>query len=491
MQVLRPVTLSLSTLLLVACGGDSSDSAELTETTSFAGTMVVPQMLQQNSLRVMSDALLNSYSATCPNVPDGYEPMANAAISIEKADGSVLTQTTTTDSCGVFELSVDEDATGLADSVINASLAGYKPLKANANNFIKTNTTASTPVASTIPSSASYVISAIQNLGNNDISFSVIDSATNNAVIQLAKSSFAVSVNDQAIPITTVNSADQLNIASSNVMTIDASGSMGALISDDNSNPVLDSQGRQYDRFRITAKAAHQFVSEKANADEVAVIAFSSSVDLVKNALFIDRLNLQDSSSANLAYDYADDGFVIDKGKLHFAVDLYNPYSDLWPYKVDYDGRYADRTDLVATTGTNYLWENGTELEEAINTSVTEISSRTNTLKRVFVMTDGNSSFSDRSGVIELANNSNVVIHAIAVSALANEDDLTEIAAQTGGSYNKIIDEQNITGIYSALQTTVKYAYVATLGSPLQNGDSIKLSLTVNGETVERILTVQ
>ncbi|ANS85677.1 hypothetical protein VSVS12_01911 [Vibrio scophthalmi] len=317
------------------------------------------------------------------------------------------------------------------------------------------------------------------------------DTATNNAVIQLSKTSFSVSVNNQPISITAVNSADQLNVASSNVVTLDASGSMSALIYDENRSPVLDSQSRQYSRARITAKAAHQFVSEKADADEVAVIPFSSGVSLVNNTLLTDSLNLEDSSGANLVYNYSDDGFITDKDKLHFAVDLYNPNSDLWYSRYNYDGRHTDRTDSVASAGVGYLWGGGTNLELAINESVAKVSNRNNTIKRVFVMTDGDSWFSDRAAVISAANANNVIIHAVAVSASANETDLTEIADQTGGSYNKIIDEQNVTGIYSSLQTTIKYAYVATLGAPLQSGDSIKLSLTVNGETVERTLTVQ
>lgn len=498
MHTLRLVTLTLSSAMLIACGGDDSGSSSsssstpdtaTTASTLFEGTFVVPQGAQQNSLRVMSAGLINSYSVTCPNVPDGYDPMANATVSIEKADGSVLTQTTTTDSCGTFLLSIDEEASALNDSVINAALAGYRPLKANANNFKKAEAGQAAPVASTIATNAEYVISAIQKLGESEISFSVTDNTTNNAVIQLSKNAFEVLVNDQPISITTVNSADQLDLASSNVMTLDASGSMGTSIRDKDGNPVLDSEDRQYDRFRITALAAHQFVAEKADADEIAVIPFSSSVDLIDNAFLTDNLTLLDNNSASITYDYSDDGFTTAKDKLHFAVDLYNPFSDQWN-GLGYDGRHASRTDSVASVGSSYQWGMGTQLEDAINTSVDKIATRNNTLKRVFVMTDGNSSFTDRDAVIAAANQANVVIHAIAVSNNANESDLQPIASETGGSYHKIVDEQNITGIYSSLQTTVKYAYIASLTTPLQSGDAISLSLTINGEKVTRILVM-
>ncbi|KII79515.1 vWA domain-containing protein [Vibrio renipiscarius] len=499
MHTLRLVTLTLSSAMLIACGGDDSGSSsssssstpdtETTASTLFEGTLVVPQGAQQNSLRVMSAGLINSYSVTCPNVPDGYDPMANAAVSIEKADGSVLTQTTTTDSCGTFLLSIDEEASALDDSVINAALAGYRPLKANANNFKKAEAGQAAPVASTIATNAEYVISAIQKLGESEISFSVTDNTTNNAVIQLSKNAFEVLVNDQPISITTVNSADQLALASSNVMTLDASGSMRASINDENNNAVVDSEGHQYDRFRITAMAAHQFVAEKADADEIAIIPFSNSVDLINNAFLQDSLSLVDSNSASISYDYSLDGFTTAKDKLHFAVDLYNPLASLWGWN-DYDGRHASRTDSVARADTWYLWDSGTELEEAIKVSVDEVATRSNTLKRVFVMTDGDSYFTDRDAVIAAANQANVVIHAIAVSNNANESDLQPIASETGGSYHKIVDEQNITGIYSSLQTTIKYAYIASLTTPLQSGDAISLSLTINGEKVTRILVM-
>ncbi|ANS85679.1 hypothetical protein VSVS12_01913 [Vibrio scophthalmi] len=186
MYILRPLTLSISAALIVACGGGGdSGGSPSANTTSFAGTLIVPQTVQQNSLRVLSDGYINTYSVACPNVPDGYEPMANAAVSIEKPDGSVLSQTTNTDNCGVFELSVDES--DLTDSVINANLAGFKTLKANANNFKKSDAVTTTPVASTIPSSAEYVISAIQKLDSNDISFAVTDTALRNPLMILIK----------------------------------------------------------------------------------------------------------------------------------------------------------------------------------------------------------------------------------------------------------------------------------------------------------------
>lgn len=478
---------SLSLLLLTACGSDSTSS----DTTSYSGTFVVPQSLQVNSLRVMIGGGLSTFSSNCPNVPDGYEPMANATVTIETSSGAALAQTTTTDSCGTFTLEVPESEETLVDSVISATLAGYKTLQANANNFQQTGSDSTPPVASTIPSSASYLISAIQKASTNQLSFSVTDTSTNNAVIQLSKSAFEVYVNDQPLAISTLNSADQLNVASSNVVTLDASGSMSMLISGDDGDVDVHSNSGYYDRFRVTAKAAHQFVTEKADVDEVMVIPFSTTVDVIKNSWLDSAVSLTDSQGASVNYDYADDGFTTDAAKLHLAMDIYNPYSGLWLDQSALDGKDAARTDTITSAGVAYPWSGLTELEDAINQSIDEVKVRNNSIKRVFVLTDGQSVFSDRDAVVASANNNNVVVHAIAVSAQADEANLKVIAADTGGSYHKIIDEQNIAGIYSSLQTTIKYAYVATLASPLQAGDTIKLVLTVNGETVERLVTVQ
>lgn len=491
-----------SALMLSACGGggggsdsgttpnDSNNSGGTDNLSTYSGSLVVPQSVSLRSARVLQPQNFVSYSDTCPNVPDGYEPMANAMVALKDTDGNQLGESTTSDACGVFKLQVGSDQNVNDDSVISASLNGYKELKAHAQNFEQgTDSDSNAAVASTIPASAAYVISAIQKASGDELMFSVTDTVSNNAVIQLTKTAFTVSVNNQPLTISSLNSSDQLGVASSNVMSLDASGSMFSRVRDDNGDYVLDQQGNYYTLHRLTALAAHQFITEKNTVDEIGVMPFDSRVELINNQLLSDY-ELFDENDNLITFDYSDDSFASDKAKLHFAVDMYNPESQMWGPTND-DANHADRSDHVAAIEGGYRWGGGTELEGAISDSLTALKSRNNAIKRAFVLTDGNSTFGDRQGLIDTAVANAIPVHAVAVGAGANETDLKVIANDTGGTYYKIVDSQDLVGIYSSLQTTIKYAYLAKINAPLQAGDEVKLSLEINGENVERTITIQ
>jgi len=497
--VLRKTIVILSSaLFMTACGGGgSSDDNPVNENagapeqvSTYSGSLVIPDGVQARSARALAHDTFVSYSVSCPNVPDGYKPMAKATVAMEDADGNQLGETTTSDACGVFTLQISKDENISEDSVISANLDGFKELKAHAQNFKQTGDGNDTDViASTIPTTATYVISAIQKASGDELMFSVTDTVTNNAVIQLTKSAFTVSVNDQPLAISALNTSDQLGVASSNVIALDASGSMYSKVLDENNDYVTDADGNTYTLHRLTALAAHQFVSEKSAADEVGVMAFDGRVELIDNTLLANYA-LTDVNANSVTFDYSNESFVTEKEKLHFAVDFYNPESHMW-IGSQVDAKHDARTDIVHKTNGYYRWGGGTELEGAIEDSLTALQNRNNAIKRIFVMTDGNSYFSDRDGLIDTAVANSIPVHAVAVGANANETDLKEVADQTGGTYYKIVDGQNLVGIYSSLQTTIKYAYLAELSTPLQTGDVVKLSLEINGETVERTITIQ
>ncbi len=501
MDNLKHLTIVASLLSLTACGGGDSDNASgdttstpdvpVTSSYTYSGSLVIPEGIAVKSSRAMYSGLINPLSAKCPNVPDGYAPMANAKVTLEDSIGTALGAETTTDNCGVFTLTVPQaDVTGQAP-VISASLDGYKTLKAHADNFVqKEGDEASTVIASTIPASASYIISAIQKASGDELMFSVTDSSTNNAVIQLTKAAFTVSVNDQPISISTLNSSDQLGVASSNALALDGSGSMYDWVYDEQRDPVKDENGNPYTLHRLTALAAHQFTLEKSAADEVAIIPFDGTVDLIDNQ-FLGWFGFLDSNDNSVSYDYSDSGFVNDKAKLHFAIDMYSPHSGLWNNQKQYDQRHAGRSDGIVSTDSVYEWGGGTQLEGAINSSLDALITRSNAIKRVFVMTDGQSNFYNRTDLIDTAKQNAIPVHSIALGTGANDTDLKVISEQTGGTFYQVIDPTDIVGIYSSLQTTIKYAYLAALSTPLQAGDVVKLSLVINGETVTRELTIQ
>lgn len=501
MDNLKHLTIVASLLSLTACGGGDSDNASgdttstpdvpVTSSYTYSGSLVIPEGVAVKSSRAMYSGLINPLSAECPNVPDGYAPMANAKVTLEDSAGSALGAQTTTDNCGVFLLQVPKEDTNVENAVISASLDGFKTLKAHAENFVPAEDgSESTVVASTIPSDSTYVISAIQKASGDELMFSVTDSSTNNAVIQLTKAAFTVSVNDQPISISTLNSSDQLGVASSNTLALDGSGSMFDWVYDEQLTPVIDENGNPYTLHRLTALAAHQFTLEKSAADEVAIIPFDYDVNLINNQ-FLAKFDFTDSNDNPVSYDYSDSGFVNDKAKLHLAIDMYNPQAGLWANKSKHDQSHAGRTDNIASLGYSYEWGGGTDIEDAINDSLDALIARNNAVKRVFVMTDGQSSFYNRATLIDTAKQNSIPVHSIALGAGANEDDLKVISEQTGGTFYQVIDPTDIVGIYSSLQTTIKYAYLAALNTPLQAGDVVKLSLEINGETVTRELTIQ
>ncbi|CAK2097696.1 von Willebrand factor type A domain-containing protein [Vibrio crassostreae] len=499
---LRIGTLLVSAALIGGCWSDSdtistessSTTDTTTDTTTFAGTLLVPESTEIRSARALSRNLnISSYSAECTNVPTGYLPMSSATVAIEDSVSGQVGDTTTTDSCGSFVIEVPVDSADTEGYVIAATADGYKALKANAANFQQSGTTPNTSVvASTIPSNATYVISAMQKAGGSEFIFSITDSVTNNAVIQLSKDAFRLEINDFPVNFLSLNTSEQLAVSTSNVLALDASGSMFANEFDESVDPpvaIIDGNGNPVTLLQLTASAAHQFISEKADADEVAVVPFDSNVELIDNTLLA-NYSMTDSDSANVTYNYSDSGFVTSKADLHFSVDMYNAFSPLWNNFYRYDEKHADRTDSVSSLNDDYRWSGGTQLEGAINDSVTLASARSNTLKRIFVMTDGNSSFADRDGVVAAALQNSIPVNAISVGSGANTVDLSVIAQETGGAFFELTDAINIAGIYSSLQTSVKFSYVAYLGIPLQAGDVIKLTLDLNGETVIRTITL-
>ncbi|MDN3699756.1 VWA domain-containing protein [Vibrio artabrorum] len=499
---LRIGTLLVSTALIVGCWSDdetistesSSTDDTTVDTTTFAGTLLVPESTEIRSARALNRKLnISSYSAECPNVPAGYRPMSSAIVAIEDSVSGQVGDTTTTDRCGSFVIEVPVDSADTEGYVIAATADGYKALKANAANFQQSGTTPNTSVvASTIPSNATYVISAMQKAGGSEFIFSITDSVTNNAVIQLSKDSFLLEINGLPANFLSLNTSEQLAVSTSNVLALDASGSMFANEFDESVDPpvaIIDGDGNPVTLLQLTASAAHQFITEKADADEVAVVPFDHNVELIDNTLLA-NYSMTDSDSTNVTYNYSDSGFVTSKANLHFSVDMYNAFSPLWNDFSRYDEKHADRTDPVSSLNENYRWSGGTQLEGAINDSVALASARSNTLKRIFVMTDGNSSFTDRDGVVAAALQNSIPVNAISVGSGANIADLSVIAEETGGAFFELTDAINIAGIYSSLQTSVKFSYVAYLGIPLQAGDVIKLTLDLNGETVIRTIAL-
>ncbi|UTV30578.1 vWA domain-containing protein [Photobacterium atrarenae] len=460
--------------------------------TTFSGTLVTPEPAQVTAQKALFNAsrglTTKATDAACPNVPTGYYPLSNAAISLVANNDAIFSETTTTDACGQFTLEVEGEDTAFENSKLVATSDNFKTLEANAQNFMQTADQVSDVVASTIAKDASYVINGIQKIDNDTLAFSITDSQSGKAVIQVAKGAFQILVNANENPIVSLNTADQLQVRNSIVMTLDASGSMSSKVYDEQGDPVTDSNDVTYNRFRLTALAAHQFMMEKNVEDEVAVIPFSLDVNLISKS-FLDGYSFLDENGVDTTISYSDSGFMKDKASLHFAIDFYNMHVPMWEDRV-LDTKHAGRTDNVHAIYEDYPWGGGTELEDSIHVALDTTKQATGDVNSVFVMTDGNARFNDLDGLIAKAKSMNLPVHSIAISNDAYTQDLIQISEQTGGSFKHITDVQNITGVYSALQTTVKFNYVANLTRPVMSQDVLKIILTLNGEVVEREVTL-
>ncbi|MEJ2765272.1 vWA domain-containing protein [Photobacterium sp. MCCC 1A19761] len=460
--------------------------------TTFSGTLVTPEPVQATTQKALFRATrgftTQATDTPCPNVPTGYYPLSNASISLVANNDAVFSETTTTDTCGQFSLEVEGENTAFENSKLVATSDNFKTLEANAQNFVQTADKPNDTVASTIAKNASYVISGIQKIDDDTLAFSITDSQSGKAVIQVAKSAFQILVNANENPIVSLNTADQLQVSNSIVMTLDASGSMSGKVYDEQGDPVTDSNNVIYNRFRLTALAAHQFMMEKNAEDEVAVIPFSLYVNPI-NKTFLDGYNFQDENGLKTTINYSDSGFMKDKAALHFAIDFYNMHVPMWEERV-LDTKHAGRTDNVHTIVEDYPWGGGTELEDSIHVALDTTKQATGDVNSVFVMTDGDARFNDLDGLITKAKSMNLPVHSIAISNDAYTQDLMQISEQTGGSFKHITDVQNIAGVYSALQTTVKFNYLADLTLPVKSQDVIKMILTLNGEVVEREVTL-
>ena len=268
---------------------------------------------------------------------------------------------------------------------------------------------------------------------------------------------------------------------------------MSAEVYDDQSKPILDENNETFNRMRLTARAAHQFIAEKNSDDEIAIIPFSSDVNLL-NASFFDNWTFIDTDSNEVALNYSASGFTQNTSELHFAVDFYNLHSPLWSntFSKTLDTHHISRNDQVHLIDSYYYpWDSGTKLEDSINQALEASKYGTNPLKAVFVMTDGDAYFNNLEGLIDEAKSLSIPVHSLAISEAANTDTLQEISEKTGGSFKQILDISTIEGVYSALQSTIKFAYIAELSQEVTSGDTLTLEFTLNGETTTRSIEIK
>jgi len=471
------ILIAIFTILLSACGGDGGDDNSSNSGPTAEGTILLPSTLTDE--QIAAAGIILADLENCLNLPAGYIPIPNTTIDFLNAIGTVLSSTTT-DACGQFNASVGEEVVNL---VVN--IPGFQEIVSDIDAF-----TGNEPgLVSTIPDDATYEIASLQASGESgdSVAFSVTDSQTNTAVIGLPDDAVTINLNGVPIALVDISLASDVAEPASVTMVLDASGSMSSRVEDKNGDDLIDDNGATYDRFRITALAAHAYLDGMPNTDETAVIPFGSDVHFINDAYIADNLSIEDSSGNPASYTFSEDGFTSSSSDLRFIVDSYNESSQLYR-DINPDARHPLTPNLSIDS---YEYGGGTSLYDGIEEGLENLSTRSTSRKLVIAMSDGqnNSSSITREGVIDSAVAKGIPVYTITFLGTSGGENMEQIALGTNASYYEVagFDFQSI---FQTIQTGITFQYIAMSNTNFAEGDTITVTVEVNGQTVSRDLTL-
>jgi hypothetical protein len=495
-QVFKGSFTLICTAALVACGGGGSGGA--TDGTSNGGgssptaqsvhgMLVAPLPISATSESVMERAASNSAGQRlrplaypgCPDVPDGYQPLASLAIQFLDSTDAVLS-TLTTDNCGNFSGTVSADAT-----VATARPATAAPITQPVSSLISV-AGAPAPVLSTLPTGAQYVIGVVQDLGNSRIALTISDSQTGKAVLGLTPADFSFSVASAPVGLSSLSyGSSQAQGNASVSIVLDSSSSM--------STPV-GTTGRS--RYQVAALAAHELLNGlRSGADEASVTLFSSSIYTMNDATLALQ-NWVDPSGATLPdYTFSATGRTQSIAALRPVIDSYNPDSQI--YRSNGTGTGTDPvhpdTGNLRLSG-SYRYSGVTAFYDGTIAGVNLLSSALNPRKIVVSMTDGqeNASRARLADVVAAAQAQGIPVFTVAfgTATQVDEADMQAIADQTGGQYRRV-EGIDLTGLFQGIQTGIRFQYVATLAAAPTSGTVMTISLTRGATPITRTLTIQ
>lgn len=475
-------------LLATACGGGSDTASTTPENTSstqktIVGQLTVPKVATATQSLAFVRSARTTIRATvqCPNLPDGYDPIANTVVDILDAADKKIGELTT-DSCGTFNTTVADTA-----SALSVTVAGYKPLKTDVINFTSNNVIAT---ASTPPANAKYVITSIQYLGSGAIAFTLTDDITNKAVLGLPLTAVSVLSNQKTLSVKSLDTALTKQDPASVMLVLDASGSMSdQVVAATATTPSLT-------RFDLASAASHLFLTGKQAVDEVSFTIFDSQVTEI-NDTYLGTLSFADATTKQPAtYTISDTGFTTDVAKLRPVADIYNTNNKMWgafnkwgtPTTQD---RHADNPYIV--TKGSYSWGNMTALWKAASQGLEALSKRTNKRKLLVAMTDGQDNMSDSftsATLITQAKNAGIPVHMVAFGSQlsVNETDMQAVASQTGGEYQRR-EDASITDLFKSIQTGIRNQYTLQVADTIAAGTPLTLSVQLNQTSVSRDVT--
>ncbi len=462
-------------LLIVACGGDGFNFNII------SGTIVVPESPSATSAKIMANAASPNSSSRavsgCPDVPEGYSPLSNADVSFLDAAGDAVGSSLVTDNCGKFSGVAPQKTVS-----VSVKSAGNRNIVSDITIF----KAGGSGIVSTIPTTSTYQISAIQKIDNNKIGIVVTDDITNKAVIGIPASAFSVVLNGNTVSITDL-SLSSLSDNSSVALVMDASGSMSANVFTDPSTGVSSN------RNQLAALSAHTFLDQKGTNDEVSTVIFDTSVTFMDQSIMDGSsflsLNIQDEFGNPATYSFVADGFTTDSSQMRFVIDAYNASSQLYNPS-NPDPRHADTPSNLSII--DYNWGGGTAFYDAIAEGADRLNLRTNPRKFVVALTDGreNSSYITLADVIAKAKANNTPVYTIGFGddSAIDKFELEQIATDTGASFAQVTDSNAslLTSVFQSILTNILFQYTGTLGEDLVSPYSLTLTLDLNGVIVSR-----
>ena len=491
----KSVLTLIASATLVACGGGDSEPAATggagngggggANGQAVSGLLVVPQSATASgSSALRRQALSAGRTAAlafpgCPDVPDGYQPLATVSIEFKDTTGAVL-QTLTTDACGAFSGNVPTTAT-----VATAQPAAGSPITQPVSSLI---TVAGAPanIVSTLPTGASYVISVVQDLGAAKVAMTVSDSITGKAVLGLTAADFAFDVASVPVALSTLTYGSSQAQANASVsMVLDSSGSMSLLVG---------ATGKS--RYQVAALAAHELLNGlKSGADEANVTLFSSSIFPINDATLA-TLSWADSTGAPIPdYTFSATGKTQTMAALRPVVDAYNPSSKIYSFNANNPVADAAHPDTGNRRILNsYPYSGSTAFYDGTISGINSLAGALNPRKIVVSMTDGqeNSSLSTLADVVSAAKAQGVPVFTVAFGAASDVDEvgMQAIADQTGGQYKRV-EGLDLAGLFQGIQTGIRFQYVATLAATQTSGSVLTITLNRGTTPVVRTLTVQ
>lgn len=482
---------------LVACDSSSNDSATQEDDISsrqvnISGHLVYPESISESA----ASKSAVQRSTTCSEIPTGYIALSNATVYLESANGEILKDGITTDSCGSFDLSVDTD---IAEEVtlLIAEKDGFKILKSSVDNFFEES---ELKVASTISSDASYYFSGLRQLSDTEINIVITDSESYKAVIGIEPSAFTVEKNNSEITLSSlVGSQSVTDNEASILISLDSSGSMSSYVFDEDGNYTVDEEGNYQSRYSVAAAAAHQFVETTKDNDEEArfsMVLFSDDVYSLTDDYINARLSLENSEGETIEFvSERENGFIEDSATVHTLIDIYNPHSEMYFYSSSPEiARYDDREDNIALINTYYPFSGGTAFYDSLDVGLDEFDESI-TNPQIIVLTDGadNSSSVTYTDVITKAQDKNIPISVLAIGGGISSyysSRMEAIATETGSQYLEVSNVTDLSGFFDGLSTQTSFNYNGTLSEPLVTGDVMQVTVDINGESTSRELTI-